>query len=67
MGYDVPMERYFNPSQKTNDENIVELLNYYTKLNKVGKIKAIENVKDLTKISEYTNEKEDKKTKSQDA
>ena len=31
----------------------VELLNYFTKLNSIGKEKAIENIIDLTSIPKY--------------
>ena len=42
-----------------------ELLEAYNKLNKKGKEKAVENIKDLTKISDYTcPEKETKKKKN---
>ncbi len=44
-----------------------EIQSYYDELNEIGKQKAIENVSDLTKISEYTNKNENKKTESQDA
>ena len=36
------------------DKNTNQLLEYYSKLNQIGKAKAIENVKDLTEISKYT-------------
>lgn len=39
------------------------LLDYYNQLNYIGKEKALENTKDLTKIQEYT----EKKTNIQDA
>ena len=35
-----------------------EIQSYYDELNEAGKQKAIENIKDLTKIQEYTEKKE---------
>ena len=37
----------------SKDENTTQLLNYYNELNELGKIKALENLKDLTEISKY--------------
>lgn len=54
-----------NNSSSCFDENTNQLLNYYNKLNKIGKRKAIENVKDLTEISKYICE--EKKTDIQKA
>ena len=72
MGYDVPMERIENISTNTTLNTQIErnyginsttLLNYYSELNDLGKERALENTKDLTKIQEYT----EKKTNIQDA
>lgn len=54
-----------NNSSSCFDENTNQLLNYYNKLNQIGKRKAIENVKDLTEISKYICE--EKKTDIQKA
>lgn len=71
MGYDVPMEKDQNIVYSNNDfykelkikygNQSVEFLNYYNELNNLGKAKALDNIKDLTKINEYT----DKKTELQ--
>jgi len=71
MGYDVPMEKDQNIVYSNNDfykelkikygNQSVEFLNYYNELNNLGKSKALDNIKDLTKINEYT----DKKTELQ--
>lgn len=71
MGYDVPMEKTFKLTNTTsshftihNDaikaiygELALELLDNYSKLNDLGRQKASENIKDLTKINEYTEKK----------
>ena len=50
---------------KNSSKDTLRLLDYYNKLNKYGKEKAIENIKDLTKISDYTcPEKETKQAKN---
>lgn len=49
---------FFNEISEKFGTNSVELLNYYKELNDLGKNKAIENVKDLTKIEEYTTQEE---------
>lgn len=62
MGYDVPMQKNFKNTcsnlletiTKEYGKDSLELLEYYKKLNKSGKEKAVENIKDLTKISDYT-------------
>ena len=73
MGYDVPMQKSFNNISSNLSEIItqeygkdsLDLLEYYDKLNKPGKEKAVENIKDLTKISDYTcPEKETKQIKN---
>ncbi len=43
-----------------------EFFNYYNNLNKLGRQKVLDNMKDWSKISEYT-EKDDKKIKSGNA
>lgn len=45
------------------DSNSMELLNYYKKLNNLGREKALENIKDLTEIQKYV----EKKTNIQEA
>lgn len=48
----------FNNSIKEKYGNLsIELLNNFNKLNELGKQKANDNVKDLTKINEYTEKK----------
>ena len=54
-----------NPEKKSQTTS-TEIQSYYNELNDLGKQKAIENVKDLTEISKYT-DKEEKKEKSKDA
>lgn len=54
----------FRTSLKQNYGDLaVELLNNFEKLNYLGQKKANDNIRDLTKIKEYT----DKKTESQEA
>ena len=64
MGYDVPKDRNLcvsSPDELDLDDSIVlkygsssvELLKNYVKLNDIGKRKLIENLSDLTKISDY--------------
>ena len=61
MGYNVPMERTNNSDFSINEaiknkygNSSIMLLNHYSVLNDLGKEKALENIEDLTKISEYT-------------
>ncbi len=66
IGYDAPMTPEINKERNTTDSNLkikiqdeygsksLELLENYKKLNKVGKKKANENIKDLTRIKDYT-------------
>lgn len=50
---------------KNSSKDTIRLLDYYNQLNTSGKEKAIENIKDLTKISDYTcPEKETKQIKN---
>ena len=42
-----------NNSNSTFDESTNQLLDYYNKLNDVGKTKAVENIRDLTEIPKY--------------
>lgn len=64
MGYDVPMEIDLNSDNNLKQElksqygeSSIQLLDNYNKLNDIGKQKANENIEDLTKISEYTETK----------
>ena len=47
LGYDVPMD-----SQLTQQE--IRLLEYYRRLNEIGKVKAESSIYDLSRISDYT-------------
>ncbi len=42
-----------NNNVSSIDENESKILYYYNKLNETGKIKAIENIRDLTEIPKY--------------
>lgn len=50
-------ERFAEDTKAKYGANAIQLLNDYNKLNDLGKQKANENVKDLTKIDEYTERK----------
>lgn len=66
MGHDVPIERNLNFEEKITElygNKSLDLLDYYKRLNALGKEKALESTKDLTKIQEYT----EKKTNIQNA
>ena len=70
--FDVSTDYLLGKSDIRNPERISyttpsEIQSYYNELNETGKQKAIENVKDLTKIDEYTDKKDEKKDESQNA
>ena len=52
MGYDVPMD------QKLTQQEI-RLLEYYRRLNALGKAKVDDNINDLSRINDYTEREED--------
>ena len=59
MGYDVPMEREISDNINSNDKDNI-LLNNFNKLNEDGKDEAIKRVQELTELSKYKKEKDNK-------
>lgn len=59
MGYDVPMERANSNNTNLNDKATI-LLDSFNNLNDEGKDEAIKRVKELTELSKYKKEEDNK-------
>lgn len=59
MGYDFPMEREISNNINTDDKSAI-LLNSFNNLNEEGKDEAIKRVNELTELSKYKKEKNNK-------
>lgn len=62
MGYDVPMERANSNNTNLNDKATI-LLDSFNNLNDEGKDEAIKRVKELTELSKYKKEEDNKVVK----
>lgn len=69
MGYDVPMERAYDPLQDAKEliktcygHLVIDLLDSYSKLNELGKETATQRVDELTEMPKYTEKVEKKET-----